>query len=61
MSDKVIRELWQVKEELAREFNYDVYALAAEMRRQDRESREKVVDLSSRKPAPGATVSEGNR
>jgi hypothetical protein len=48
MSDEVIRELWRVKEEIAREFNYDVFALAAEMRRQDQDSGAQVVDLSRR-------------
>jgi hypothetical protein len=46
MSDEVIRELWRVKDELAKEFNYDIGALAAEIRRRDKESGETIVDLS---------------
>jgi hypothetical protein len=48
MSDEVIRELWRVKEEIAKEFNYDVAALAADLNRRQEESGRPVVDLSRR-------------
>jgi hypothetical protein len=48
MTDEIIRELWRVKDEFATKFNYNIAALAAEIRRRDRESREEVVDLSRR-------------
>ena len=33
MVDEIIQELWRSKERLARECNYDVEALAAELRK----------------------------
>jgi hypothetical protein len=60
VSDEVIRELWRVKEEIAKEFNYDVAALAAQLNRRQEESGRPVVDRSRREPVRGATVSEGN-
>ena len=51
MSDEIIRELWRVKDELAKEFNYDIGALVAEIRRRDKESGEDVVNLSRGKAA----------
>ena len=55
MSDEIIRELWRVKDELAKAFNYDVGALAAEIRRRDKESGEEVVDLSQGKDSQSAS------
>lgn len=49
MSDEVIRELWRVKDEIAKEFNYDIDALVADLRRRQEESGRPVVDLSRRK------------
>jgi hypothetical protein len=57
MSDAVIRELWRVKEEIAKEFNYDIAAMAAELNRRQEESGRPVVDLSRRRaeqPVAGA-------
>jgi hypothetical protein len=55
MSDEIIRELWRVKEEIAREFNYDVAALVADLRRRQGESGKEVVDLSRRTAEPRAS------
>jgi microcystin degradation protein MlrC len=45
MTDEIIRELWQAKDEIAKQFNYDVEALAAELRKRQRESGRQVVNL----------------
>ena len=55
MSDEIIRELWRIKDDLAKKFNYDIGALAAEIRRRDKESGEEVVDLSRRNPVRRAS------
>ena len=51
MSDEVIKELWQVKERIAREHGYDVYRLAAYIRSMPRPPGQRVVDLSGSKNA----------
>jgi hypothetical protein len=45
MTDEIIREVWRAKDELAKQFNYDLDALAAELRRREKESGRKVVNL----------------
>jgi hypothetical protein len=52
MADEVIRELWRVKDAMAKRFNYDVDALAAELRRRQKESGRPVVDLSRARRTP---------
>ena len=45
MTDEIIREVWRAKDELAKQFNYDMEALAAELRKRQKESGRKVVNL----------------
>lgn len=45
MSDEIIREAWQAKDDLAKRFNYDIELLAVELRKRQRESERKVVNL----------------
>ena len=33
MPDEIMRELWRAKDEIAKQFNYDIEALARELRR----------------------------
>jgi hypothetical protein len=46
MVDEIIKKVWQAKDQLAKEFNYDLDALAAELRRRQKQSKRKVVNLS---------------
>ncbi len=46
MKDDVIKELWQIKDELAREVNYDVHIQCQELREEQAASRERIVDRS---------------
>lgn len=55
MADEIITELWRIKDQLAREFNYDVVALAREMQRRGRASGRPLVDLSC-PPPPAAAI-----
>ncbi len=48
MNDEIITELWRIKDELAREANYDVHVLCRELREKQRSSEAKVVDRSDR-------------
>jgi hypothetical protein len=45
MTDEIIREVWRAKDELAKQFNYDLEALATELRRRQKESGRVVVNL----------------
>jgi len=45
MPDEIIREVWRAKDELAKQFNYDIEALAAELQKRQKESGRKVVNL----------------
>lgn len=45
MTDEIIREVWRAKDEIARQFNYDIEALAAELQKRQKESGRKIVNL----------------
>jgi hypothetical protein len=45
MTDEVIREVWRAKDDLAKQFNYDMDALAAELRRRQKKSGRTIVNL----------------
>jgi hypothetical protein len=47
MSDEIIRELWRIKDELAREANYDVHVLCREFRKKPTTSTSQIVDRSA--------------
>ena len=49
MKDEVIASVWQVKDELAEEFAFDLERLARELCRRERAHPEQVVDFS---PSP---------
>jgi len=45
MADEIIKELWEVKDGIAREHGYDVDALIAHLRAKQRPETQRVVDL----------------
>ena len=47
MSDKIIEELWQVKDSIAQEHGYDIEALVAHLQTKKRMEGQQVVDLSA--------------
>ena len=47
MKDEIIEELWKIKDELAREANYDVHVLCQKLREMRANSRTQVVDRSA--------------
>ena len=52
MSDEVIKELWEIKDNIAREHGNDVNRLAVYFRNRPRQPGEVLVDLSGSKSAP---------
>ena len=60
MSDEIIRELWRVKDDIAREHGYDVEALAAHLRAKERPEGQQVVDLGAVRRASEQGAHEGS-
>lgn len=46
MTDEIIQEVWRAKDRLAKEFNYDLDALAAELQKRQKQTARKVVNLA---------------
>jgi hypothetical protein len=57
MTDEIIQEVWRVKDELAKRFNYDIDALATELRRRQENSGRKVVNLEKEAAEQTASLS----
>ena len=57
MSDKVLEELWRIKDDMAREYGYDVPRLAAALRAAQGEEGHRVVDLQASRTARQRGVS----
>ncbi len=49
MPDEIIKELWQIKDSIAREHGYDVKKLVAHLRKRERLAGQRIVDLSVRR------------
>ena len=47
MPDEIIKELWQIKDSIAREHGYDIRALVAHLQSKKRAKGQQVVDLGS--------------
>jgi hypothetical protein len=46
MTDEIIQEVWRAKDRLAKEFDYDLDALAAELQKRQKQTARKVVNLA---------------
>jgi hypothetical protein len=58
MTDEIIREVWRAKDELAKQFNYDIDALAAELRKREKESGRRIVNLETESAEKDAPLSQ---
>jgi hypothetical protein len=47
MADEIIQELWRIKDEMAKKFNYDMDALVAELQKQQQQSGRQVVNFAA--------------
>ena len=45
MPDEIIKELWEIKDSIAREHEYDIAALVAHLRSKERREGQRVIDL----------------
>ena len=46
MKNPIIEELWKIKDEIARECDYDLNKLADLLRQRQKEGKHKIVDFS---------------
>lgn len=60
MTDEIIRELWEIKDSIAREHGYDIDARIAYLRAQSDAEHRETFDLSAKKRPPGPPL-EGNK
>lgn len=49
MSDEIMEEVWRIKDKIAARYNYDVRALAQDLRKKQKQSGRKVVTLPPKK------------
>ena len=47
MPDEIIKELWKIKDDIARKHGYDIRALVAHLQSKKRAKGQQVVDLHS--------------
>ena len=50
LADPIVEEVRRVRQEYARQFNYDLHAIAADLRRQEQEHPERLVSFPSKPP-----------
>ncbi len=58
MSDKIIEELWQIKDSIAQEHGYNIEALVTHLQTKKRPEDQQVVDLHALKETAGQDASE---
>ena len=57
MTDEIMREVWATKDRIARECRYKIDSLAARLRKQEKASTRRVVDLSARRRKAASSAS----
>lgn len=50
VNDPIVEEVRQVRDQHASRFNYDLKAIVADLRKQEKKARRKFVKLSPKKP-----------
>lgn len=50
ISDPIVEEVRQIRDQHAARFNYDLKAIVADLRKQEKKARRKFVRLTPRKP-----------
>lgn len=51
MPDEIIKELWEIKDSIARQHSYDIEAIVAHLRARKRSEGERIVDLRAMRRA----------
>lgn len=50
LADPVVEEVRRVRQEYAKQFNYDLHAMAADLRKQEQEHSERLVSYPAKSP-----------
>jgi len=50
LADPIVEEVRRVRQEYARQFNYDLHAIAADLRKQEQEHPERLVSFPAKSP-----------
>ena len=58
LEDPIIEELHRVREEIAAEFNYDLSAIVADLRRRQQAENRQVISLPPKRIVPDADIHE---
>jgi len=58
MADEIIKELWEIKDDIAREHGYDIDALVGDLQSKRRAKDQQAVDLCARKRATEQDASQ---
>ena len=53
LGDPIVEEVRRVRQEYARQFNYDLHAIAADLRKQEQEHPERLVSFPAKPPRNG--------
>jgi len=53
MPDEILKELWEIKDSIARQHGYNVESLVAHLRSRERPEDERVVDLRATRGTAG--------
>ena len=57
VSDPIIEEIRQIRQEHAKQFNYDLRAIVADLRQQEQQHPERLISLPPKAPRKKRTVS----
>ena len=49
MNDEIIQEVWQIKNTIGKEVNYNLHALGALLQKRQYSGKKRIVDLSSKR------------
>ena len=49
-TDPIVEEVRRVREEYARQFNYDLHAIAADLRKREQQHPERLVSYPAKRP-----------
>jgi hypothetical protein len=55
-TDPIVEEVRRVRQEYARQFNYDLHAIAADLRKQEQQHAERLVSFPAKPPRKTRTT-----
>jgi hypothetical protein len=56
VQDEILTEIWRIRDEYAKSFNYDLDAIFSDLKSKERQSGREYVKLSAKKPGAAPAV-----